>query len=234
MNALLISLILHGCILFTFAFQNHDWFPVRMFEPMKIKDLLISKEQRVRVEVLDLPDFERYVAAANHKVAAKKAVLSVPKKKAKKIPKIAKKKAAQKKKTQAELEKERKELIRRLRERAGNILQEGSQVARVSFGFAEAEDPDDPFWQELKDHILQQWVVHAQFQQEGLSVAFHVNISSGGEVIQVSLVNHSEVAEYDAYVRDFIENQLDILLEIPERFHEALEEDGVNIIFEPL
>lgn len=212
------SLILH--ILVAVILIKPSWFDPFQFIFKQDLTLQVIAQRSMRVDVLGLPELEAYMARESPQV--------IPDKLKRKV--TGRKKTSEK--TAHETRESRRDIIRKMRQRLGNILQEGADVA-PSVSVVGTMYEGDPFWLDMKDHILSQWNIPSSFKEKDIAVTYKLKLLNSGEIIEVTLVKPSTTPEYDSFVKDFVQNQLQITIPMPPRFYQMLKEDGINVEFIP-
>jgi hypothetical protein len=242
MKALILSVVLHMLLFGWLFLSSTRWVHFDIFRPRDdgALNLKVSKPNTVRVDVLDLPEFEKFIAPKAPVATSEprpalpdlRSASRSPKEPAKAVPKPdnGSKRPIPKK---DDITQARQKLIRELRARAGNKLQAGSAVARLGSSRAQEQWDASPFWTELMDSIEQKWRVYSQFKIQGLVVVYRVYLGENQRLTKIQLVQPSDSREYDEYVRDFLENDLQIDVPIPDDLRSYLIENGFFVQFEP-
>ena len=215
MKSAVLSLLVH--LLMGLMLLRPVWFDIFQLLTLYPTDIMVA--QSMRVDILDLPELERYMAKQDPDV----------------LPEALSRKTTREKKDKKAVEKQtkltRQEIVQRLRKRAGNILQKGSDVLAPSVSVQESVYEGAPFLSELTGQLQQRWRVPPHLKQEDLSVTYNVKILPSGQILAASVIRSSDNPMYDGYVREFVEHQLVLNIEIPIQFQKLLQEQGVPVTF---
>lgn len=198
------------------------WFDI--FRLFSFYSTEISVRNSMRVDVLALPELEKFIAAQEQPLQVLPALVSESKKRRDK---------KNKKFLESQPKMTRKEIVHKLRQRAGNVLQKGVDVLAPSVSVQGAVYEGDPFWLELQSQIKQHWNVPPHLKKEDLLVVCNVKLLPSGHVLEASVVKPSMDSTYDVFVKEFVEHRLVLNIAIPMRLHSELRDQGVNINFSP-